>query len=85
MTAIERILTTGQTARTDDAPMPTDEGFMSTQAKMSLADIALGCCLGWLAFRHPTIDWRSEHPSLARHFERVMSRPAFAETVPAEK
>ena len=53
--------------------------------RYSLADIALGCCLGWLAFRHPSIDWRGEHPSLARHFDRVMARPAFAETVPAEK
>ena len=51
--------------------------------RYSLADIALGCCLGWLAFRHPSIDWRGEHPPLARHFERVMSRPAFADTVPS--
>jgi glutathione S-transferase len=50
--------------------------------RYSLADIALGCCLGWLAFRHPSIDWRGEHPRLARHFERLMARPAFAETVP---
>jgi glutathione S-transferase len=53
--------------------------------RYSLADIALGCCLGWLGFRHPSIDWRGEHPVLARHFERVMSRPAFADTVPSEK
>jgi glutathione S-transferase len=53
--------------------------------RYSLADIALGCCLGWLAFRHPSIDWRGEHPPLARHFDRVMSRPAFADTVPSEK
>ena len=53
--------------------------------RYSLADIALGCCLGWLAFRHPSIDWRGEHASLARHFERVMSRPAFADTVPADQ
>jgi glutathione S-transferase len=53
--------------------------------RYTLADIALGCCLGWLAFRHPSIDWRGEHPALARHFERLMSRPAFAGTVPSEK
>jgi glutathione S-transferase len=53
--------------------------------RYSLADIALGCCLGWLAFRHPSIDWRGQYPSLARHFDRLMARPAFAETVPAEK
>jgi glutathione S-transferase len=50
--------------------------------RYSLADIALGCCLGWLAFRHPSIDWRTQYPQLARHFDRLMTRPAFAETVP---
>jgi glutathione S-transferase len=53
--------------------------------RYSLADIALGCCLGWLAFRHPSIDWRGQDPALARHFDRLMARPAFADTVPSEK
>ena len=53
--------------------------------RYSLADIALGCCLGWLAFRHPSIDWRNQYASLARHFDRLMARPAFAETVPSEQ
>ena len=34
MTAIERILTTGQSARTDDAPMPTAEEFRSAEAEL---------------------------------------------------
>ena len=52
--------------------------------KYSLADISVGCCLGWLAFRKPgDIDWHAEYPSLARHYARRMERPAFAETVPA--
>jgi glutathione S-transferase len=51
--------------------------------RYSLADIAVGCCLGWLGFRKPgDIDWHAEHPSLARHYEKLMARPAFAETVP---
>jgi glutathione S-transferase len=52
--------------------------------RYSLADIALGCCLGWVAFRLPSIDWREQHPPLARHFDRLMTRPAFAESVPRE-
>ena len=35
MTAIERILTTGQSARTDDRPMPTDEEFRSSEAELA--------------------------------------------------
>jgi len=51
--------------------------------KYSLADIAVGCCLGWLDFRKPgELDWHAEYPALARHYARMMERPAFAETVP---
>ena len=51
--------------------------------RYSLADIALGCCLGWLGFRKPgDIDWHREYPALARHYEKLMARPAFADTVP---
>jgi len=48
----------------------------------TLADIALGCALGWLDFRFPTLDWRTPHPNLARHFEKVSARPSFVETAP---
>lgn len=51
--------------------------------RYSLADIALGCCLGWLEFRKPGgIDWRAVQPGLERHFEKLSLRPAFIETVP---
>jgi glutathione S-transferase len=50
----------------------------------SLADIASGVCLGWLAFRHPKLDWRKDHANLARHFEKLSERPSFSETVPRE-
>jgi len=53
--------------------------------RYSLADIALGCCLGWVAFRLPSIDWRDQYPPLAHHFDRLMTRPAFAGSVPREK
>jgi len=51
--------------------------------RYSLADIALGCALGWLGFRKPgDVDWLAEYPALARHYEKLMARPAFADTVP---
>jgi glutathione S-transferase len=51
--------------------------------RYSLADIAVGCCLGWLGFRKPgDVDWPREYPALARHYEKLMARPAFADTVP---
>lgn len=51
--------------------------------RYSLADIALGCCIGWLDFRRPGgLDWKAGHPSLARHYDKLMERPAFADTAP---
>ena len=48
----------------------------------TLADVAVGCCVAWLSFRFPEIDWAVTHPNLARHLEKLMQRPSFAETVP---
>ena len=51
--------------------------------RYSLADIALGCCVGWLGFRKPgNVDWPSEYPVLARHYQKLVERPAFADTAP---
>ena len=50
----------------------------------TLADITVGCALGYLDFRFPTIDWRSRHPQLARLHEKLMQRPSFSESTPRE-
>lgn len=50
----------------------------------SLADIAIGCALGYLDFRFPELDWRDRHPQLARLHEKLMQRPAFSESAPRE-
>src|SRR4051812_19214023 len=44
---------------------------------LSLADISVGCALGYLDFRFPQIDWRTPHPNLAKLQEKLMSRPSF--------
>ena len=50
---------------------------------LSLADIAVGCALGYLDFRFPQIAWRSEWPNLTRLQEKLSLRPSFSDTVPA--
>ena len=51
--------------------------------RYSLADIAVGCCMGWLGFRKPgEVDWLADYPSLAEHYRRLMERPAFSDTRP---
>jgi glutathione S-transferase len=48
----------------------------------TLADVAVGCTLGWLAFRFPDIDWRGDYPNLARLFDKLHERPSFKDTIP---
>ena len=50
----------------------------------TLADIALGCMLGYLAFRFPEIEWRDTSPNLAELFGRLEKRIPFTETAPKE-
>jgi glutathione S-transferase len=48
----------------------------------SLADIAVGCCLGYLDFRFPDIDWKTLHPNLAALQTRLEARQSFIDTLP---
>ena len=48
----------------------------------TLADVGVGCALGYLAFRFPEIDWNVKHPNLARLHEKLKLRAAFADTQP---
>jgi glutathione S-transferase len=48
----------------------------------TLADVAVGCTLGWLAFRFPEIKWREDYPNLERLYEKLCERPSFTETAP---
>ena len=48
----------------------------------TLADVAVGCALGYLDFRFPQIDWRTDYANLVRLYDKLMQRPSFADTVP---
>ncbi|MRD72576.1 glutathione S-transferase [Rhodocyclus tenuis] len=50
----------------------------------SLADIATGATLGYLAFRFPEIEWRETHANLGRLYDKLMQRQSFIDTVPSE-
>jgi glutathione S-transferase len=49
----------------------------------SLADVAVGCALGYLDFRFGQIDWRSGYPNLHKLHDKLMLRPSFIDTQPA--
>jgi glutathione S-transferase len=50
---------------------------------LSLADIAVGCALGYLDFRFPGIDWRAPYPNLAKLQDKLMQRASFTDSKPA--
>jgi glutathione S-transferase len=58
-----------------------DKAFC-TGIHLSLADIAVGCTLGYLDFRFSTFNWRDGHPELNRLYEKLKVRPSFIETEP---
>ena len=48
----------------------------------TLADIAVGCALGYLSFRFPAIAWREQHANLGRLADKLATRQSFIDTLP---
>ena len=48
----------------------------------TLADVAVGCALGYLALRFPEIAWREAHPNLEKLADKLAIKPSFIDTVP---
>jgi glutathione S-transferase len=53
-----------------------------TGIHMTLADVAVGCALGYLDFRFPGIGWRDQHASLVRLATKLNARQSFIDTAP---
>ena len=49
---------------------------------LSLADIAVGCALGYLDFRFPQIEWRTAYPNLTKLQDKLLARQSFIDTMP---
>lgn len=58
-----------------------DQNFC-TGINYSLADIAVGCALGYLDFRFAEIDWRKPYPNLDRLYKKLSARTSFVDTQP---
>ncbi|MGK8888524.1 glutathione S-transferase family protein [Burkholderia gladioli] len=50
----------------------------------TLADVTLGCALGYLDFRMPELGWRERHPNLDKHYQKLSQRQTFIDTVPQD-
>ena len=51
-------------------------------AHLSLADISVGCALGYLDFRFPEIAWRNTYPNLDKLQAKLMQRQSFIDSLP---
>jgi len=50
--------------------------------QMTLADIAVGCAVGYLVLRFPDVKWQTQYPNLDRLYQKLMQRASFIETEP---
>lgn len=50
--------------------------------QLNMAQIALGCALGYLDFRHADRPWKSDHPKLYDWFGKFSQRPSMVATKP---
>jgi glutathione S-transferase len=58
------------------------EGKWAAGERFSLADIAVGCMLGYLDLRMAELNWREEYPNLAKLYKELMKRPSFSDSTP---
>ena len=52
------------------------------QTLLNIAQLALGCVLGYLDFRFADRDWRARYPKLDAWYAELAQRPSFTETRP---
>jgi len=55
---------------------------VGTGIHFTLADIAVGCALGYLNFRFPDLGWQTRYPDLEQFYKRVSARQSFIDTAP---
>ena len=76
-----------QLGKVHDALAAMSQGLadnsMCAGIHLSLADIAVGCALGYLDFRFPNIAWRRDYSNLDKLQEKLMQRQSFTDTLPA--
>jgi glutathione S-transferase len=75
-----------QLAKTDASLRAMSQGLADKPfcagIHLTLADIAVGCALGYLDFRFPEIDWRGPHANLAKLYDKLMLRASFVDSKP---
>ena len=71
-----------QQAKINRALDRIEEEMDLLEGRVTIAEIAIGCGLGYLDFRQPEEPWRDGHPRLAAWYEQWCARPSMRETAP---
>jgi len=58
------------------------EGRLLNNGTLNLADIAVGCTIGYINFRHVVPNWCVDRPALVKLAEHLFQRESFARTAP---
>lgn len=59
-----------------------DRWISHLEGRLDIGQIAVGCALGYLDFRHADMDWRSGRPALADWYARFSRRDSMRATEP---
>lgn len=59
-----------------------EDEVVSLDGPVDLGSIAVGAALGYLDFRHASLDWQESQTELAGWWRDFAKRPSFAETAP---
>lgn len=72
-----------QWQKIDRALSALEDRWMShLSGPLDMGQIAVGCALGYLDFRHADRAWRADHPALAAWYAGLDARPAMQATAP---
>jgi glutathione S-transferase len=72
----------GQAAKVNTGLDSLERDIEQLSGPLTIGQIAVGCCIGWLDFRKPVGDPLDKRPNLASWYRQFLKRPSMAATMP---
>ncbi|MNK72817.1 putative GST-like protein YibF [compost metagenome] len=72
----------GQLGKVRDGLALIEKNAAGLEGRLDIGTITIGCALGYLDFRFPSLDWRASHPATAAWYETFSQRPSMQATKP---
>lgn len=71
-----------QKAKSDRGLAVLERDAKNLGSEVTIGEITIGCCLGYLDFRFPSEPWRPASPGLTKWYEEFSKRQSMIETTP---